>query len=106
MSQNGFIFPKFRDENNKYLKFHHLVLGFQPLVFRGCRIFTEINFTFHRSRHLGLPGCDAVQLPVDGYINEVHLDGVGHHATVHKPPEMPEMTSENMCSFFLGRIIL
>ena len=25
MSQNGFIFPNFRGENNKYLKFHHLV---------------------------------------------------------------------------------
>ena len=103
MSQNGFIFPKFRDKNNKYLKFHHLVLGFQPLVFRGCRIFTEINFTFHRSRHLGLPGCDAVQLPVDGYINEVHLDGVGH------PGGTPVVVGDDIGKhvfFFLGRIIL
>ena len=28
--QNGFIFPKFRDENNKYLSCHHLAIESHP----------------------------------------------------------------------------
>ena len=33
-SSNGIISPKFRGEHRKYLKFHHLVLVFQPPSFR------------------------------------------------------------------------
>ena len=43
MIQNGFIFPNFRDENNKHLSCHHLGLTFEhagkpPMVATSIRI--------------------------------------------------------------------
>ena len=50
MSQNGFIFPNFRVENEKYVRNHH------PVMFASTLSYTPIGTPENRSRRLCIPG--------------------------------------------------